>query len=174
MAIVIYSKYVQSVPKTQTTLNMLCGTANWLFFGTAGFGRCRTSKCPFHMSINWACAAHRAVYIANWCWDSHTWLNKWGCLCNSIASWTRTIRSFSDVTGLPCTYYSENSREVSEVIRNISIKVRKGLKGCIPAALMPGFSNVRYRFYSDIDLLTAVLALHERKIAHPFDKCLLT
>ena len=39
---------------------------------------------------------------------------------------------------------------------------------------MPGFSNVRYRFYSDIDRLTAVLALHERKIAHPFDKCLLT
>ena len=40
--------------------------------------------------------------------------------------------------------------------------------------LMPGFSKVRYRFYSDIDRLTAVLALHERKIAHPFDKCLLT
>ena len=40
--------------------------------------------------------------------------------------------------------------------------------------LMPGFSNVRYRFYSDIDRLTAVLALHERKIAHPFGKCLLT
>ena len=40
--------------------------------------------------------------------------------------------------------------------------------------LMPGFSNVRYRFYSDIDRLTSVLALHERKIAHPFDKCLLT
>ena len=40
--------------------------------------------------------------------------------------------------------------------------------------LMAGFSNVRYRFYSDIDRLTAVLALHERKIAHPFDKCLLT
>ena len=39
---------------------------------------------------------------------------------------------------------------------------------------MPGFLNVRYRFYSDIDRLTAVLALHERKIAHPFDKCLLT
>ena len=39
---------------------------------------------------------------------------------------------------------------------------------------MPGFSKVRYRFYSDIDRLTAVLALHERKIAHPFDKCLLT
>ena len=36
--------------------------------------------------------------------------------------------------------------------------------------LMPGFSNVRYRFYSDIDRLTAVLALHERKIAHWFDK----
>ena len=39
---------------------------------------------------------------------------------------------------------------------------------------MPGFSNVRYRFYSNIDRLTAVLALHERKIAHPFDKCMLT
>ena len=37
-------------------------------------------------------------------------------------------------------------------------------------SLMPGFSNVRYRFYSDIDQLTDVLALHERKIAHPFDK----
>ena len=36
--------------------------------------------------------------------------------------------------------------------------------------LMPGFSNVRYRFYSDIDRLTAVLVLHERKIAHTFDK----
>ena len=35
---------------------------------------------------------------------------------------------------------------------------------------MPGFSNVRYRFYSDIDQLTDVLALHERKIAHPFNK----
>ena len=35
---------------------------------------------------------------------------------------------------------------------------------------MPGFSNVRYRFYGDIDRLTAVLALHECKIAHPFDK----
>ena len=40
--------------------------------------------------------------------------------------------------------------------------------------LMSGFSNVRYRFYSDIDWLAAVLALHKRKIAHPFDKCLLT
>ena len=29
---------------------------------------------------------------------------------------------------------------------------------------------MRYRFYSDIDRLTAVLALHERKIAHRFDK----
>ena len=29
---------------------------------------------------------------------------------------------------------------------------------------------MRYRFYSDIDRLTAVLALHERKIAHPFDE----
>ena len=36
--------------------------------------------------------------------------------------------------------------------------------------LMPSFSNVRYRFYSDIDQLTSVLALHEREIAHPFDK----
>ena len=35
---------------------------------------------------------------------------------------------------------------------------------------MSGFSNVRYRFYSDIGRLTAVLALHEREIAHPFDK----
>ena len=40
--------------------------------------------------------------------------------------------------------------------------------------LMPGFSNVKYQFYSNIDRLTAVLALHERKIAHPFDKRLLT
>ena len=40
--------------------------------------------------------------------------------------------------------------------------------------LMPGFSNMRYRFCSDIDRLIAVLALHERKIAHPFDKCLQT
>ena len=39
---------------------------------------------------------------------------------------------------------------------------------------MPGFLNMRYRFYSDIDRLTAVLALHERKIAHPFDKFLVT
>ena len=39
-----------------------------------------------------------------------------------------------------------------------------------PRELMPGFSNVRYRFYSDIDRLTVVLALHERKIAHQFDK----
>ena len=35
---------------------------------------------------------------------------------------------------------------------------------------MPSFSNVRYLFYSDIDLLTAVLAFHEHKIAHPFDE----
>ena len=38
------------------------------------------------------------------------------------------------------------------------------------SGLMPGFSNVRYRFYTDIDRLTDVLALHERKIAHWFDK----
>ena len=36
--------------------------------------------------------------------------------------------------------------------------------------IMPGFQNVRYRLYSDIDLLTDVLALHERKIDHRFDK----
>ena len=35
---------------------------------------------------------------------------------------------------------------------------------------MPGCLNVRYWFYSDIDRLTDVLALHERKIAHRFDK----
>ena len=35
---------------------------------------------------------------------------------------------------------------------------------------MPGFSNVRYQFYSDIDRLTAVLVLHEHKIAHRFNK----
>ena len=35
---------------------------------------------------------------------------------------------------------------------------------------MPGFWNVRYLFYNDIDWLTDVLALHERKIAHRFDK----
>ena len=29
---------------------------------------------------------------------------------------------------------------------------------------------MRYRFYSDINWLTDVLALHERKIAHRFDK----
>ena len=39
---------------------------------------------------------------------------------------------------------------------------------------MPGLSNLRYWFYSDIDWVTAVLALHECKIAHPFDKYLLT
>ena len=35
---------------------------------------------------------------------------------------------------------------------------------------MPGFSNVRYWFYSDIDRLTDFLALNERKIAHRFNK----
>ena len=35
---------------------------------------------------------------------------------------------------------------------------------------MPGFLNMRYWFYSDIDWLTDVLGLHERKIAHQFDK----
>ena len=36
--------------------------------------------------------------------------------------------------------------------------------------MMPGFWNVRYRFYSDIDWITDVLTIHERKIAHRFDK----
>ena len=45
--------------------------------------------------------------------------------------------------------------------------------GCI-VPLMPGFQNVRYLFYSDIEWLTDVLTLHERKIAHQFDNCLLT
>ena len=36
--------------------------------------------------------------------------------------------------------------------------------------LMPGFYNVRYRFYSYIDWLTNVLALHGHKISHRFDK----
>ena len=36
--------------------------------------------------------------------------------------------------------------------------------------LLPGSQNVRYLFYSDVDWLTDVLALHERKIAHRFDK----
>ena len=44
----------------------------------------------------------------------------------------------------------------------------------IQGRIMPGFSNMRYRFYSNIDRVTAVLELHERKIAHRFDKCLLT
>ena len=35
---------------------------------------------------------------------------------------------------------------------------------------MPGFQNVRYRFYSDIDWFTDVLALHEHKTAHWFNK----
>ena len=35
---------------------------------------------------------------------------------------------------------------------------------------MPAFYNVRYRFYSDIEWLTDVLALHQRKIDHRFDK----
>ena len=43
---------IQGVPKTPTTLSMLCRTSSWLFFkteplsGTARFGRCRASKCP--------------------------------------------------------------------------------------------------------------------------------
>ena len=42
----------------------MCRRTNWLFLkmeplsGTARFGRCRISKCPFHMSINRPCAAH--------------------------------------------------------------------------------------------------------------------
>ena len=58
--------------KTPTTLSMLRKTTSLLFFkteplsGTARFGRCRASKCPFHTSsINRTCAAHRAVYITN-------------------------------------------------------------------------------------------------------------
>ena len=35
---------------------------------------------------------------------------------------------------------------------------------------MPGFSNVIYRFYSSIDWLSDVLALHECKVAHWFNK----
>ena len=51
--------------------SLLWRTANWLFFKTkpfswtAWFGHCRASKCPFHMSINRTCAAHRGVYITN-------------------------------------------------------------------------------------------------------------
>ena len=45
---------------------------------------------------------------------------------------------------------------------------------CREARHMPGFYNVRYLFYSDIEWLTGVLASHERNIAHWFDKCLLT
>ena len=33
--------------------------------GNARFGHYRASKCPFNMSINRKCAAHRAVYITN-------------------------------------------------------------------------------------------------------------
>ena len=42
--------------KTPTTLGKLCRTASWLFFkteplpGAARFGRCRASKCTFHLS----------------------------------------------------------------------------------------------------------------------------
>ena len=50
-------------------------------------------------------------------------------------------------------------------------QVIPGIPGkTVVAKFMPGFSNVRYRFYSDIVQLTAVLVLHEHKIAHPFDK----
>ena len=35
---------------------------------------------------------------------------------------------------------------------------------------MPGSSNVRYQSCSGIDWLTDVLALHEHKKAHQFDK----
>ena len=92
-----------------TTRSMLCRTASWLFFKTEPrFGRCRASKCPFHVSsINRTCVAHRVVYITNgfklcslsptslqsvrrWCWASYTWPNKCGRLVRlSIAPWTR-------------------------------------------------------------------------------------
>ena len=105
---------------------MLYRAANWLFFkteplsGTSRFGLCTALKCPLHMSINRTCAAHRAVYITNvietvyllrHCRASyiggaelHTRHNKCSFLVRlSIAPWTRAIKSFSDVTGVPHT-----------------------------------------------------------------------
>ena len=141
---------------------------------------CRTSKCPLDMSINWTCAAHRAVYITKWgsncapptslqsllhrrCWASHTWPNKCSCLVRfSIAPWTRTIRSSSDVAGVPYTMLFIGSTTPQKIVHrcqiwcprnwspatnpsiwicnvevnlHISIKVCIWPKGCIPAAL---------------------------------------
>ena len=102
-------------------LGKLCRTANWLCFqteplsGTARFGRYRVSNCPFHMSINRTCAAHRAVYITNRVQTVHLLrhcraptsavlsfthiTNKCSCLLRlSIAPWTLAIRSFFDIT----------------------------------------------------------------------------
>ena len=69
-------------------------------------------------------------------------------------------------------FYDTRYISWSRGMTNVSVPEGNMLKNS--STLIPGFSNVRYRFYSDIDRLTAVLALHERKIAHPFDKCLLT
>ena len=102
-----------------------CRTASWLFFkteppsGTPRFGRCKASKCPFHMSsINRTCAAHQGVYTTNGVQSvyflynckaniggadlTHTWPNKCCYLVRlSIAPWTRAIRSSPDITGVP-------------------------------------------------------------------------
>ena len=104
--------------------------------------------------------------LHRWCWVSSTWPNQNGCLVRiSIAPCSRTIRSSSDVTGVPYTIlfilaHRKWSRGVRsgdhaghgtdhpltsinpsiwicnvEMIPHISIKVHIWLKDCIPSVL---------------------------------------
>ena len=118
-------------------------------------------------------------------------LLQWTCICSSPNRWLYFAVTY---VLLRSTSYSLSNNLVykvrckmiepppfSRLYRNNSLN--DCVANCLKSycgynvylrTLLPGFSNVRYRFYSDIDRLTAVLALHKRKIAHPFDKCLLT
>ena len=132
--------FIQNVPKSPTSLSILCRPENCLFFkdgipirlyGTARFGRCRASKSPFHMpSINRTCSAHRAVSDV------------------TRVPYTKTLHMTpqkiveSCQNRCPCLPWNWSPstnpwiwiRNV-EVIPHISIKFRWWLKGCIAAVL---------------------------------------
>ena len=155
----MYSRF----PKKPPTLSTLYRSTNRLFFkkeplfGPPWLGRCKSSKCPFHMSIIRTCATHRAVYITNGIQTVYllrhcrgSYVSRSVDSCNKILLWRyRSTKRHTLHTTLqkivercriwwlccPLNQFIDLDKSNVEVIPHISIKVRRWVKGCIPAVL---------------------------------------
>ena len=118
---------------------------------------CTASKCSFHMSLNWTCAEHRCKRTMDSCNKVLLWRyrsTKQHTLHTTPQKIVERCQIWRPRNWCPSTSSSILICNI-EVIPHISIKVRRWLKGCIPAVL--GHQNDSQQIVSPVHSQTSSL-----------------